>query len=512
MPSRKSRQLFSGRHPTALRVTALIDFTLLLLSVESGRFWLFSYQFLLPLRICMSRPVNVLFVSSEVEPFAKTGGLADVSGALPLAIRKLGQEIRIITPRYGMGDEGNSKSSENLALRDLRVPVGEKTYLASVTTAAIGDTNASVLAYLVENQILFGRRGLYVDPETRQDYPDNDERFIFFNRCVMEVLKHLDWHPDIIHCNDWQTGFIPVFLKSPPAAGHVSSRTKTVFTVHNMAYQGVFPQYSFSKTHLPAELLNNGSVSASGYLNCLKAGLVFADTLTTVSRKYAEEIQTDEYGCGLQDIARMRSCDLHGILNGVDYSVWDPSVDEYIPQRYTIRTVTNKKENKRALLAKVGLPYAESTPVIGVISRLADQKGFDLLVPIFSALVSMDVQLVFLGTGELKYHEFLGQAQRAYPRQVATTLAFDTPLAHLIEAGSDMFLMPSRYEPCGLNQIYSLRYGTAPIVRATGGLDDTIEDFQSATGSGTGFKFVHYDSGELLHAIRRALDVFSQKD
>lgn len=461
----------------------------------------------------MSRPLNVLFVSSEVEPFAKTGGLADVSGALPLAIKHLGHEIRAIMPRYGSIDGHKARLAESGHPGDILVPAGDKIFIAKLLSASLANNLTNVLTYFIDNQILFGGRpGLYVNPDTKSDYPDNDDRFIFFSRGVLETLKRLDWKPDIIHCNDWQTGLIPVYLKTIYRSDPFFARCKTVFTVHNMAYQGIFPPSSFMKTQLPAELMFSDSVTSSGDLNCLKAGLVFADAITTVSRKYAEEIQSDEFGCGLQNVTRVRSSNLHGILNGVDYSVWDPSADEFIPQRYTIDGLANKLENKRALLAKFGLPFNESTPLIGIISRLADQKGFDLLVPIFDELMKMNVQMIFLGTGEKKYHDLLERAQSVYPQQIGIRLGFDTPLAHLIEAGSDMFLMPSRYEPCGLNQIYSLRYGTVPIVRATGGLDDTIEDFRPETQQGTGFKFSRYDSGELLRTIHRALDMYKHRD
>jgi starch synthase len=277
-----------------------------------------------------------------------------------------------------------------------------------------------------------------------------------------------------------------------------------------MAYQGVFPHASFARTLLPKALDSEAGVIAFGNLNFLKAGLVFADSITTVSEKYAEEIRSsDEYGCGLQDIAKRRKHDLKGILNGVDYSVWDPSVDQLIPQRYDTKSLDLKRENKRALLKRMGLPYDAAVPVIGIISRLADQKGFDLIDMIMDDLMRMHVQLVVLGTGEKKYHDLFEKAARKNPGKVGVALRFDDELAHLIEAGSDMFLMPSRYEPCGLNQIYSLRYGTVPVVRATGGLDDTITEFHQSTGTGTGFKFDRYDRGELLKAVQRAVAVFA---
>ncbi len=456
----------------------------------------------------MSRQLNVLFVSSEVEPFSKTGGLADVSGSLPKALNLLGHDVRVATPLYGFIPNRLKARTEDL--QDIQVPVGSNIYLASVKSVSGSETPAHT--YFIDNQILFNRPGIYGDPATQQDYGDNDERFIFFSRGVLEFLQRLSWRPDIIHCNDWQTGLIAPILKTTLAGNPFFSQTKTVFTIHNIAYQGTFSQESFWKTFLPPELLFNESVSSFGHLNCMKAGLVFADSVTTVSRRYALEIQTEEFGYGLHHVAQMRSPNLHGILNGVDYCVWDPSVDTLIPQRYTAATFANKLENKRSLLAQMNLPFDESVPLIGIVSRLAHQKGFDLLMQVFEPLVKMGIQLVILGSGERKYAEFFSHAERAFPRQFALRLGFDNALAHLIEAGSDIFLMPSLYEPCGLNQIYSLRYGTVPIVRATGGLDDTIEEFQPGSHQGTGFKFAGYDPGQLLHAVHRAVNVFRDRE
>ena len=458
----------------------------------------------------MAKSLNVLFLSSEVEPFAKTGGLADVSGALPQIIKSLDHEIRIMMPRYGCINERKSKLHEMIRLKDIEIPVGSKRIPASVKSSFISNNHTKVQVYFLDNPALFGRSGLYVHPETKKDYADNDERFIFFCRGVLEVLKKMGWAPDIIHCNDWPTGLVPAYLKTIYKDDPFYRDTRSVFTIHNMAYQGVFPRTVFSKTLLPAEILSEDGVEAHGNVNFLKAGLVFADAITTVSEKYAEEIRSsEEYGCGLQNIVNRRKHDVTGILNGIDYSLWDPSVDELLPQKYDARSLDLKLENKKALLAKMGLPFSEKTPVIGIISRLADQKGFDLIGEIFDDLMKLNLQIVVLGTGEKKYHDMFEKAQRKFPGKFAARLSFDNDLAHLIEAGSDMFLMPSRYEPCGLNQIYSLRYGTIPLVRATGGLDDTIEDFNASSGTGTGFKFKHYASGDLLKVVQRALHAFA---
>jgi starch synthase len=460
----------------------------------------------------MARPLNVLFVSSEVDPFAKTGGLADVASALPQAIRALDHEVRVVLPRYGVINERKSHLHEMLRLKEIEVPVGTKRYLAGVKSSFLTSSHAKVQVYFLDNQRYFGRHGLYVHPDTKKDYQDNDERFIFFCHGVLEVLKRLGWAPDIIHCNDWMTGLIPVYLKTLYRDDPFYAGTKTVFTIHNMAYQGTFPASSFPKTLLPSEVLSHRGIEAFGNLNFMKAGMVYADALTTVSERYATEICTsEELGCGLQDVIQARKNDLTGILNGVDYSLWDPAVDELIPHRYDIHSLDLKVENKRALCAKMGLPFQETTPLLGIISRLADQKGFDLIGEVFDDLLAMNLQIVVLGTGEKKYHDLFEKASRKKPDKIAVALTFNNDLAHLIEAGADLFLMPSRYEPCGLNQIYSLRYGTVPVVRATGGLDDTIEDVNVSAGSGTGFKFRNYSSTEMLRAIQRAVHAYADQ-
>jgi starch synthase len=460
----------------------------------------------------MAKSLNVLFVSSEVDPFAKTGGLADVSGALPKTIKRLDHEIRIIMPRYGSVKEDTAKLHEMIRLKEIEIPLGQKHYQASVKSSFLPNNHSKVQVYFLDNRKLFGRSGLYVHPDTKTDYPDNDDRFFFFSRGVLEVLKRMGWQPDVIHCNDWQTGLIPAYLKTLYKDDPFFKHIKSVFTIHNMAYQGTFPKSAFHKTGLPPELLSESGIEAFGQINLLKSGLMYADAITTVSEKYAEEIRTsDEYGCGLQDIVERRKNDLTGILNGIDYTIWNPAVDTLIPHKYDQRSIDLKIENKKALLAKTKLPFEENVPVVGIISRLASQKGFDLIGEVLDDMVALNLQLVVLGTGEKKYHDLFEKAAKKHPQHVAIDLSFNDELAHLIEAGSDMFLMPSRYEPCGLNQLYSLKYGTIPVVRATGGLDDTIQEFNPATGYGTGFKFQTYDSGEMLKALQRAVHAFHDR-
>jgi len=415
-------------------------------------------------------------------------------------------------PRYGNINERKAKLHEMIRLRDIDVPLGTRAYPASVKSSFISSNHHKVQVYFLDNATLFGRSGLYVHPDTKKDYPDNDERFIFFSRGVLEVLKRLGWKPDVVHCNDWQTGLVPAYLKTVYRNDPFYKDTKTVFTIHNMAYQGIFPKSSFQKTLLPPELFSERGIEAYGKMNLLKAGLVFADAITTVSERYAQEIRSsDEYGCGLQDILNKRKNDLHGIMNGIDYGIWNPAVDEMIPHRYDVKTLDVKVENKKALLGKRELPFNPKTPVIGMISRLADQKGFDLLGAIIDDMMKLDVQLVVLGTGEKKYHDMLEAAEKRYPDKLSVDLSFNDALAHLIEAGTDIFLMPSRYEPCGLNQLYSLKYGTVPIVRATGGLDDSIEEVDASSGTGTGFKFKKYESAELLKTVQRAVHLYADQ-
>ncbi len=458
----------------------------------------------------MSKSLSILYISSEVEPFAKTGGLADVAGAFPQIIRELGHDIRIILPKYGFVGDRKYNIYDVIRLRDIPVPIGNKTEMASIKSSFITNQRIKVQVYFFDLPKYFNRDGIYFDPNSKKDYPDNDERYVAFCRGALETLKRLGWKPDIIHCNDWQTGLIPAYLKTIYKNDPFFNKVKSVFTIHNLAYQGVFPKSSFNKTGLPEELIDEEKGIATGdVINMMKSGIQFADVLTTVSKRYAEEISTnDEFGCGLKGLLNKRRKDLHGILNGVDYSIWDPSVDQLIPQQYSTKTVREKVENKRVLLQAFKLPEDDDVPVIGIISRLVDQKGFDLIHEIADDLIKHDLKLVILGTGERRYHSFLSELSSKYPDKVGVKLTYDNELAHLIEAGSDMFLMPSRYEPCGLNQIYSMRYGTIPIVRATGGLDDTVEDVDSKNGKGTGFKFGPYDSKALLQAIERALKMY----
>ena len=456
--------------------------------------------------------MKILFVASEVAPFAKTGGLADVASALPQALKKLGHDVRLIMPKYREVDDRKFLLREVVRLREVVVPVAGKSLKASVKSAFIPNTKVQV--YFLDYRPYFDREGLYVDPSSGEDHRDNDERFIFFCRGCLETLKLLHWQPDVIHCNDWQTGLIPLYLKTLYREDGFFNRTSTLFTIHNLAYQGNFPSSTFQKTGLPPEMFSPGSgVEFYGQFSFLKAGLVYSDLLNTVSERYAQEIQrSPEFGYGMEGVLKSRSKDLYGILNGVDYSIWNPEVDQFIPYKYNPEDLRGKIENKKVLLEENGLEFREDVPLIGSISRLADQKGFDLIGQAIDEMMRMDLQYILLGTGDPKYHRLFEQIKRKYPDRIAINLRFDNRLAHLIEAGCDMFLMPSRYEPCGLNQLYSLKYGTIPIVRATGGLADTITEYDPQTGKGNGFTFNNYSADEMLKAIKRALKAFADKE
>ena len=455
----------------------------------------------------MSRPLNILFVSSEVEPFAKTGGLADVSGTLPQVIKDSGHEIRIIMPRYGSISERKFKLHDVIRLKDIDIPIGADKKIANVNSSFIANVKSKVQVYFLANKELYDRPGIYANPDTKKDYADNDVRFIFFCRGVLETLKRLGWQPDIIHCNDWQTGLIPAYIKTIYSTDPFFKHMKTVFTIHNLAYQGTFPFSSFEKTGLPESEFTKEGVEFYGKLNFMKSGLMYSDVITTVSEKYAEEIcSSEEFGCGLEGVLQKKKAHLHGIINGIDYSIWNPETDEHIVKRFDARTLEGKLDNKKELLAKFGLEFKENIPLIGIISRLVDQKGLDLIKEIADDLMKLDIQFIMLAAGEKRYQEYFEAMHKKYSSKMGVFIGYDDDLAHLIEAGCDMYLMPSRYEPCGLNQLYSLKYGTVPIVRATGGLEDTIQYFDG--NSGTGFKFKKYDSKELLKTVHRALKTY----
>jgi len=451
--------------------------------------------------------MKILLVSSEVVPFAKTGGLADVCGALPRALHSLGHDVRVIMPRY------RSVSIEKFLLRPLLeemiVHFPGNWQVGSIWQSTFQGTDIPI--YFVRHDHYFDRDGLY--GEGGEDYPDNAERFAFFCMSAIWTLKGIDWRPDVIHCNDWQTALIPTYLRnlSLLVGDPFYAPIRTVYTIHNLAYQGVFGSAVLPRIGLDYSVYHPEGLEFYGSVNLMKAGIVYADILTTVSKQYAREIQTKEFGCGLDGILRARSDRLVGIMNGIDYSVWNPEIDEHIPAHYSLSDLSGKAKCKEALQERCGLPQAPDKPLIGMISRLDRQKGFDLLEQCLDQIMDLDVQMVVLGTGDPAYHKMLESAAARYPERLSANLTFDNPLAHRIEAGADMFLMPSRFEPCGLNQLYSLKYGTVPIVRKTGGLADSITDAtvkSIRSGKGTGFVFERYEPAALFGAVKRAVDMY----
>lgn len=425
--------------------------------------------------------LKVLMASSEVVPFAKTGGLADVAGSLPIALEEAGVDIRVIMPKYS---SVKVKGSE----------------------AVIGK---SVKVYFVENEEYFGRKELYGDKFG--DYSDNLDRFAFFCREVLERCKRENYKPDIIHCNDWQTALIPVYLNTVYKYDPFFSGTRVLFTIHNMAYQGIFARDEFPKIGLDWALFTIQYFEFYGKVNLMKAGLVYSDAISTVSPTYAKEILTDEFGCGLEGVLKTRESVLSGILNGIDNDVWNPATDKKIFKQYSTKTVMDKYVNKEKFQDELGLKMDSDIPMIGLISRLADQKGLDLLAKIIEDILNTKVQFVLLGTGDNKYHILFERMAKAHAKNASVNLKFDAVLAQKIYASSDIFLIPSRYEPCGLGQMISFRYGTIPVVRQTGGLKDSVTEFDPKTGGGNGFTFSEYKAQDFHSAIKRALDLYRNK-
>ena len=445
--------------------------------------------------------MKILFAASEGLPYSKTGGLADVVEALPKALVAQGHQVSVILPRY----RGNPAAP--VFLPSLTVGFGDRLRFPSITG---GGSSNGVSYFFVDDPQYFDREQLY--GVQGKDYPDNAARFCEFARAVVEFAKR-GWEPDVIHCHDWQVALVPVLLRTQYKGDSALAGLPVVFTIHNMGYHGGFPRTVLPELGLDPDLFRMDAMEFYGKVNFLKGGLVYSDYLTTVSRKYAQEIQTEEYGCGLEGVVKSRADRLLGILNGVDYSVWSPEQDALIAARYSVRDLTGKRACKKDLLDLFHLPAKSpqnlNRPLLGIVSRFTVQKGFDLLEEIAHELTKLNLTVVALGAGEPRYEKLFRDLAARFPDKFAVKVAYDNTLAHKIEAGSDMFLMPSRYEPCGLNQIYSLRYGTVPVVRATGGLDDTIEPFDPRTGKGTGFKFQGYEAAALLAVIREALGIYS---
>ncbi|MBI5585851.1 MAG: glycogen synthase GlgA [Deltaproteobacteria bacterium] len=450
--------------------------------------------------------MQVLFASSEVVPFAKTGGLADVAGSMPQALKKLGCDVRLVLPLYRMVRQGNFPLQKRL--EGLPVHLGGRALEVDIYESELGD---GLPVYFVERDEFFDRSYLYGTP--RGDYFDNDQRFTLFCKAALALSEQLSFQPDLFHGQDWQTGLIPALLHFLRRRDPFWAGTASLFTIHNIAYQGLVEPDILPLAGLPWEAYTPSGLEYYGAVSLLKSGIVYSQIINTVSRKYSQEIQTEEYGYGLEGILTYRQADLFGIVNGVDYETWNPKTDPLIAASYDPDQLQGKETCKADLLREFNLsPEQAAHPVLGVISRLADQKGFDLLAAVMDRLLQQELSLVVLGTGEEKYHQLFSELAAKHPRKIGLRLAYDNTLAHKIEAGSDMFLMPSRYEPCGLNQIYSLKYGTIPVVRATGGLDDTIVPFDRETKKGTGFKFHEYTADDFWLALSEALAVYRNAD
>jgi len=443
--------------------------------------------------------MHVAFVASECVPFSKTGGLADVVGALPRALAAAGHQVSVYLPRY----KQTKLTDPQTVVRSITVPFDDQYRFCSVVT---GGSQGGIKFYFIDYPPFFERDALYGTKDG--DYPDNAERFALFSRAVIEASKILGV-PHVFHCHDWQSALVPVMLKTLYAEDPAFRDVGTVFTIHNMGYQGLFPPEILPLLMLPWDLFTISKMEFFGQVNFLKGALVLSDFITTVSKKYSQEIQTIEYGFGLEGVLRNRAATVSGILNGVDYDEWSPQTDKFTAAKYSPSDLSGKAKCKQDLLAAFGLQNADpKLPVVGIVSRFAAQKGFDLISQIMDRLAREDMIMVALGAGDKPYEEMFMRLNRQFPQKIAVKVAYDNAVAHKIEAGSDMFLMPSRYEPCGLNQIYSLKYGTVPVVRATGGLDDTIEPWDARTGKGTGFKFTEYSGESLLLTVKQALHAF----
>lgn len=447
--------------------------------------------------------MKIAVVSPEVVPFAKTGGLADVAGALPKALNAIGHEVVIVMPLYKAVDRARHGLTDTG--RTVSAAMSGETVTAKIYSCMLA---GKVKTYFVDMPEYYNRDQLY--GTAAGDYPDNAERFLFFSKAAPLVLKAAGFSPDVIHLNDWQSAMVALYLKSIYAADPAFSRTATVYTVHNLGYQGQFWAFDMHLTGLGWEYFTPEGIEFYGDMNLMKSGLVYADIVNTVSRTYSREIRTVEYGHGMEGVLTGRAADLYGIVNGIDYEEWDPAKDTAIFKAYAKGDIAAKRENKDSLKKELGLA-AGNKPLFGIITRLADQKGLDILSEAIPALLKMGVQLVMLGTGEKKYHELLPAIAKKHKKQVSVTVGFDAALARKIYAGSDVFMMPSRYEPCGLGQLISLRYGTVPLVRKTGGLADTVKNYNPKTGLGNGFVFSGYSSAALLRAAKAAVTAYADK-
>jgi starch synthase len=448
-------------------------------------------------------------IAAEAAPYVKVGGLGDVVGALPRALEKLGAEVTVIIPAYGNTAAGTSQAEPCTGIPGFDISLGSFTEYASVFQTSMPGSDVGV--YLIGSRRYFERGGVYDDPFTGEGYADNMERYVFFMKAALELILRLPDSFDIIHCHDSHAALIPGLIKENYGGAEKLARARTIFTIHNLAYQGNCPPDALDLAGIaPRRFYPFSPFEFWGQVNFMKAGIMFADDVTTVSPTYAEEIQKPELGFGLEGVLRERKAHLHGIINGIDYDEWNPETDPFIAERFSANKLSGKTVCKRDILEYFNLGGGrdiKSVPLIGIISRLANQKGFDLIAEAIPVIVELNMFLVILGTGQQYYNELVREIAARHPGKIAARLAFDNSLAHKIEAGCDMFLMPSRYEPCGLNQLYSLRYGTIPIVHRTGGLADTVIPYDG--NNGTGFGFTEYSARALAQSIREAISVYS---
>ena len=445
-------------------------------------------------------------VFSEVAPFSKTGGLADVGGALPKALKEMGHDVRVITPQYRRINERKYVLRDVIRLQNIEIPMDAKTVTVNVKSAFL--PNSKVQIYFMDYRPYFFREGIYIDPKTNADYPDNADRFILFCKGVLETLKKLQWQPDVIHCNDWQTGIIPFLIKYHDHRDPFYNKIHTLMTVHNFAFQGNFDPECLKKLDLPDSFVfENSGIDWYGHCNFLKAGLLFSDKVNTVSEKYALEASTsDHFGFGMDQVIKKRRDKLRGVLNGVDYQVWNPETDPQISHHYSVEDMAGKTGCRQTLINDLGLEADEGLPVVAVISRLTEQKGIHLIQEVFPELIGLPVCFILLGMGDSQFHTFFKKMAKKYPKRVSVHLKMDDLLAHKIIAGSDILLMPSLFEPCGLTQLYALRYGTIPVVFETGGLADTIKPFTGSASHGTGFVFQKQTGKSMLAALKKCID------
>jgi starch synthase len=453
--------------------------------------------------------MKIAFVTTECVPYAKIGGLADVAGSLPKALEKLGCEVKIFLPKYLSIDESKYGLHYDWSIEDMPIRINGSIHSVHLHQAKLPNSNVEV--NFIDCPHYFNRGRIYTNDM------DEDERFILFSKGVIESLQRMQWAPDIIHCNDWQAGLIPLFIKDNYSWDKMFDKTATVFTIHNIGYQGRFSKSALFSAEIRGDLYYpNGPVEFEDSVSFMKAGIVFADVINTVSNKYSHEILTEQYGAGLHSTLLSRKPDVYGILNGVDYEEWNPETDKFLPYKYSSKDLSGKTKNKKFLMDHFHLPFDENKPLIGIITRLVAQKGFDIFADAIYDLMNLDAQWILLGSGDYEYELLFRSLSQNYPEKVGAYIGYNNELSHLIEAAADIFVMPSHYEPCGLNQIYSLKYGTVPVVRKTGGLADTVKDWDEEKhygfDHGTGFSFYDYTGYALSSSVERAVNTYKEKD